>query len=360
MTRTSYVCSLDGAPLLVEMLPIDWDAIAETIRRVAERPTRFSLLKLMAQSPWDYLRGAAAALEESGDADETLASKLGAGPGRDSETALRFGTAVHRMILGSPQLVVIYDRAAADAAAPPKPPKRSKEGKHRGVAALLDPQPAAEEEPATEGKRVTRAGAAWVAFNAEHTSLGHTILLPREYAEARSMADMILRSPRACEWLFDGTEVEQRIDWRLGGRAIRSTPDARRPRKWVTDLKSCQDSAPLRFGPQVYRMLYHAQLETYCRAAEYVDGVRPEEARIVAIDRKRPPRCYVIPPEGLELGAQCLGAWIEQLKTCEASKHFPFNEGAHTAMPPEYLMGSDELLEIPPDDEDDSPQPGLH
>jgi hypothetical protein len=97
-------------------------------------------------------------------------------------------------------------------------------------------------------------------------------------------------------------------------------------------------------------MLYHAQLETYCRAAEYVDGERPEEARIVAIDRKRPPRCYVVPPDGLELGARCLGAWIEQLKTCEASEHFPFDD-LHVASPPAYL-GSEELLEIPDEDVD--------
>lgn len=350
MLATSYICSLDGAPLRVELLPSDAEAIAEAIRQIKERATRFSLLKLMAQSPWDYLRGATAALTE--EPDETLASKLGAGPGRDREAALRFGTAVHQMILGAPQRVVIFDRAAADAATPPKPPpKRSKEGKHRGVAALLDPisAPPVEPEPA-EPKGVVRRGAAWEAFSAEHAALGHTILLPKEFADARSMADMILRSPRACEWLFDGTIVEERIDWQLRGRRIRSTPDARRPRKWVTDLKSCQDSAPLRFRPQIYKLLYHAQLETYCQASAWRDGGRPESARIVAIDRKRPPRCYEIPPEGLELGAQCLGAWIEMLLTCEASGHFPF-DALHSAPPPEYL-GDVDLLDVPPDEDD--------
>ena len=345
--RTSYVCALDGAPLRVEVQPLDESAIAAAIRQHQQQPTRFSLLKLMAQSPWDYLRGATAALD---DEDETLASKLGAGPGRDRATALRFGTAVHQLILGAADRVVVFDRAAADAAAPPKPAKRSK----RGVAALLEPS-AEDAEPAP-AKGVVRRGAAWDAFSAEHEALGHTILSEREYAEARSMADMLLRAPLACEWLFDGTIVEQRIDWQLRGRAIRSTPDARRPRAWVTDLKSCQDSAPLRFRQQIYRLLYHAQLETYCQASAHVDGARPDEARIVAIDRKRPPRCYVIPPEGLELGAACLGAWIEMLATCEASGYFPF-DALHVAPPPEYSTDV-ELLDVPEEDDADRVEEG--
>lgn len=334
---TSYYCVLDGAPLRIDVQPLDEASIADAIAKVKARPTRYSWLKLMASSPWDYLRAAS----QEADVDETLSSKLGAGPGRDRETALRFGTAVHQLVLGAPDRVVVYDRAAADAALPATPAKkrRSKEGKHRGVDALLDPAPAG----ATKG--VTRRGAAWEAFSAEHTALAHTILSAAEYAEARAMADMLLRSRRACEWLFDGTIVEQRIDWTLRGRAIRSTPDARRPGAWVADLKSCADSSPDRFRPQIYRLLYHAQLETYLRASEAQDGSRPGSARIVAIDRKRPPRCYEITEEGLELGARCLGAWIETLLTCEASGHFPF-DGLHVAPPPEYMTDV-ELLDVP-------------
>ena len=334
-----YTAILDGSPLRVDVRPVERAEVLAAIRAVAARPTRYSLLKLLAQSPWDYLRAAVAALET--DDDETLAAKLGAGPGRDKGTALRFGTAIHHMILGSADRVVVYDRAAADAYAPAKPEPAKKRG--RGVAALL--------EPATEpAKKVTRAGSAWESFEREHLELGHVILSEREHAEARGMADMILRSQRACEWLFDGTIVEQRLDWRLRGRAIRSTPDARRPRKWIADLKSCADSAPDRFVPQAYRLLYHAQLELYCQAAEHVDGRRPDSARIVAIDRKRPPRCYEVPPEGLELGARCIGAWIEQLLVCEHSERFPLDDNL-IATPPEYL-GDVEVFDVPDDDSD--------
>lgn len=340
MTSLLYSCRVAGQPHSVVPRLADEAAIAAMIRRTAAAPTRYSLLKRMAASPLEYLLAAGAALEAD-EQDETIASKLGAGPGRDRETALRFGTAVHHYVLGSPDRVVIYSEAERDARTPPKPARKG-----RGVAALLDPTDA---EPAP-AKRVTRQGAAWAAFEAEHLELGHTILLPREEAEARAMADSILRCAKACELLFDATEVEQRIDWRLRGRAIRSTPDARRPGRWVADLKTCADSSPRRFGRQIYDLQYHAQLECYRRAAEAVDGTAPEEAWIVAVDRKRPPRCYRVTEDGLELGARNLGAWIETLLTCEASAHFPF-DGVLLAPPPEYLVDV-ELFDVPDDESD--------
>lgn len=343
MTPLLYSCRVAGQPHSVVPQLTDEAAIAEMIRRTAAAPTRYSLLKRMASSPLEYLLAAGAALD-TGEEDETIASKLGAGPGRDSETALRFGTAVHHFVLGSPQQVVLYTAADRDRLAPPK--KR----KGRGVAALLDPMEGliAEDTEPEPAKRVTRSGAAWAAFATEHAELGHTILLEREYTEARAMADSILRCPKACELLFDATEVEARIDWRLRGRAIRSTPDARKPRRWIADLKTCADSGPRRFGRQIYDMLYHAQLETYLGAAQSVDGARPSEAWIVAVDRKRPPRCYRVTDEGLELGARCLGAWIETLLTCEASAHFPF-DGVLMAPPPEYMTDV-ELFDVPDDE----------
>lgn len=346
---TAYHCRVAGRPHAVEPLALDEAAIAELVRRTRAAPTRYSLLKRMASSPLEYLLAAGAAIDV-GEEDETIASKLGAGPGRDSETALRFGTAVHHFVLGSPEQVVRYTAADRDRLSPPK-------RKGRGVAALLDPMDGlVAEEEATPAKRVTRSGAAWSAFAAEHAELGHTVLLEREYAEARAMADSILRSPKACELLFDATEVEQRIDWRLRGRAIRSTPDARKPGRWVADLKTCADSGPRRFGRQIYDLLYHAQLETYLGAAQAIDGVRPEEAWIVAVDRKRPPRCYRVTDEGLELGARCLGAWIETLLTCEASAHFPF-DGVLMAPPPEYMTDV-ELFDVPDDIDADGVEEG--
>lgn len=339
MTPLSFRFELDGKMHTVEAIAPDEAEIAEMIRAVAARPTRFSLLKLMAQSPWDYLRGAVDALD---DDEESRASKLGAGPGRDRGDALRFGTAVHHLVLGSADRVAVYTADERDRLTPPKPASKRK---GRGVAALLDPQDQPDPAPASS-TRVTRAGAAWTAFETEQTAQGRTILLASEMAQARAMADSILRSPRALQLLFDGTIVEQRIDWRLSGRSIRSTPDARRPGAWVADLKSCQDSSPQRFSPQIFRYLYHAQLECYCRAAEHADGARPGEAWIVAVDRKRPPRCYRLTSEALELGARCLGAWIETLKTCEASTSFPFDD-LHVAD-----LDDVELLDVPPEEEE--------
>lgn len=325
--RPRFRCTLDGRPVDVDVAA-SYEHTLELIQRVSERPTRFTLLKALADSPWAYLTGAAAALDQPDD--ESFAAKLGAGPGRDNLTARRLGSATHHMILGSPERVVVYDRAAADAN--PEPKRRRRAG-------------AAEEQP----KGVVRQGAAWEAFSAEHDALGNVILLEREYREVRAMADMLLRSEEACRLLFDGTILEQQIKWSYNGTAISSRPDARVPGNRVVDLKSCVDSAPLRFGPLIYKNHYHTQLYCYDRAAEHEDQAAPEEAWIVAIDRKRPPRCYRIPAEGLELGAKVLTAWLEELGTCLASQHFPF-ESRHVAHPPEWLLdGLD--FDLPPGDD---------
>lgn len=342
MSTDSFVCTLDNRRMTVSTLAEDRDSVIALIEKLIAMPSRFSWLKLMAQSPWDYLRGAAASLE-NGEEEETLATKLGAGPGRERPDALRFGTAIHHLILGSAQRVVVYGPAERDGYTTTKPKPKPKRG--RGVAALLDPPPkevAALLDAFDEGKRVTRSGAAWEAFRAEHEAQGRTILLPREMDQARLMADAILRSKLACELLFDGTQVEERIEWRGSGRLISSKPDARKPRVRVVDLKSCPDSHPNRFIPHLYKMLYHAQLATYAGAAEEHDGGGSVEAWIVAVDRKRPPRVYRIAEEGLELGRQCLTRWVEDLRTCEHDRHFAF-DGAHIAYPPSFMMGASEF-----------------
>ena len=312
----SYRCWLDGKPVDVQVIEPDTAAIEQMIALIRGRPTRYSWLKLLADSPWSYLRAVADAIDAGEPEEERLAAKLGAGPGVQRPDALIFGTAVHRMVLGAPELVVVFDRAAADARLP--------------------------EKDRAPDKAAARNGRAWEAFRAEHEELGHTILSPREYAGARRMADNILRSDDACRLLFDGTILEERILWRLGGLEISSRPDARKPGEHVTDLKSCVDSSSTAFGRAIFKMLYPAQLECYARAAEAVDGERPGEANIVAVDRKRPPRIFLLPPEALEIGAKCLTAWTERLAGCLASSNFPF-DSHHVATPPAYLLGESDI-----------------
>lgn len=317
-----YRCWLDGKPIEVRLREPDRKAIAEMVELVCAMPTRYSLLKLMARSPWAYLRGAVKALEEG--PEERLAQKLGAGRGIKSEDALRFGTAVHRLVLGNPRGVVVYNRAEADARLP--------------------------EEKRAPSKGVTRNGEAWEAFRAEHEAEGRVILIQSEMDEAQAMADQLLGSEPACDLLFGGEPIlEERIEWQLAdGVRISSRPDVRLPGKHVTDLKSCADSSPAAFTKTIFRMTYHAQAETYCRAAEHADGVRPGEANILAIDRYEPPRIFHVPGEALELGAQLLGAWAGELATCVASRHFPFDT-YHLATPPAYLVGD---MILPPEPED--------
>lgn len=304
----TFRCFLDGKEIEVETIG-GYEHTEELIRSVVEKPTRFSLIKAMADSPWFYLSNASKLLEQP--SDESLAAKLGAGPGRERGDCLRLGSAIHHLILGSPEKVVIYDSAARDAYAP--------------------------EPVANPGARAVRQGRAWRAFEEEHTALGHTILNEKEMLECRAMAAMMLRSEAACELLFAGAILEERIDWTWCGVPISSRPDSRVPGVRVVDLKSCADSRPSAFGPLIYKNHYHTQLQCYRLASGSVDGTEPADAVIVAIDRKRPPRIYTIPAEGLELGEKNLRAWFEDLATCVQALHFPFNE-KHVAHPPPWLL----------------------
>lgn len=294
-----------SAFLIEHILRRDPDAMAEAVAIVKARPTRYSLLKLFAKSPLQYL---IAALTDA--AEPTLAARLGAGAGRDSDTALRIGTAVHHMVLGNPHMVAGW-----------------------------------------QGKR---AGAAWERFALERHAMGQVILNSKEAAHARLVASSVLQSQKAQELLLDGTENtrERRIDWTIRGRAIQSTPDAWKPGKYVVDLKTCRDSSPGVFVRQLYGYLYHAQLECYCQALEAAEGIRPASAWVVAVDGKSPARCFEVDPRALEAGARLLGAWSETLSVCEASAHFPYLEVFFAALP-DYLDDGPDMLELPPDDEEE-------
>jgi hypothetical protein len=335
--KTRYTANLDGKPVHVELLEPDLETMQLMLAHAQTTPARFSTLKKFIDSPLSFLTAMFQNLEE-----ETLSQKLGAAaPGkRTKASAFPFGLAVHHIVLGTPQKVVAYTRADADAYAQPTK-------KRRGVDALFDP-----DAPPPPPKGVQRRGAAWDAFQADHAD--KVILLGPELESAKEMAQRILRSKNALRLLYDGTHLEKRIDWSCKGVAMRSTPDALRPKKWVTDLKTCQSTASSQFVPQLYRYLYHAQLETYCQAGEYRDGARPDEAWIVAIDKdpKRPPRCFMLPGEALELGAKCLGKWIEMLKVCLESNAFPFDDVTIAEVPP-YLASSESFDEY----QDDTPLP---
>jgi len=237
-------------------------------------PTRFSLLKRMEQSPAHYHY--ACQLPQN----DSLASRLGALT-TDRSGALRFGTAVHTFLLGDMTRVEKY-------------PAR-------------------------------RAGKAWEAFRVECAERGVVeILNEREYTNATEVAAAIRRNERAMRLMFDGTIVEQRIDWNFVGKLCRSTPDARSPHH-CTDLKTARSAHPVEFVRQALRLHYHAQQALYADAIEANGEPRPAESFLIAVEKSPPHPVSILrlTDRALEAGAKLCRLWVEQVLTCEATGRWP-------------------------------------
>jgi hypothetical protein len=240
-------------------------------------PTRFSLLKLMAECPAKYLHAC------QQPQDDSLAARLGAvNPGVKSRgEALRFGTAVHEMLLGSEAKIAVY------------------------------------------GGR--RAGKAWDAFQVDASERGCVeILNAREHAIARGVVGALKRHPIAMKLLLDGTTVEQKIEWSWMGKACRSTPDAR-SKKHMVDLKTARTAHPRMFERQGAALYYHAQAAFYSQALEAVGEPVPDDCYVIAVEKTQPHPVTVMrfDSEALDIGARLNRLWFEQLLQCEAANHWP-------------------------------------
>lgn len=241
-------------------------------------PTRFSLLKKFSLSPAHYLEAC------QQPQDDTIASRLGnLKPGIAKKTeALRFGTAVHLFLLGDAHHVGRF----------------------------------------TGGRR---AGKLWDGFQVESANRGQQVILnDREWVQAKSVADAIRVHDLAMKLLFDGTDVEKRIDWSWMGKACRSTPDARSKRHMV-DLKTAQTAQPAWFTRAGERLYYHCQAAFYIQALEELGEPIPEDCYVIAVEKTRPHPVTVMrfDTETLQLGARQVRLWFEQLLQCEAANKWP-------------------------------------
>ena len=264
--------------------------------RPQDIPTRFSLLKTMALSPAHYLE------QCQYPQDDSLASRLGKMmPGIHKRTeALRFGTAVHAMLLGNKGRVARF------------------------------------------GGR--RAGNVWVNFQKEAAAAGAIeILNDREYLQAEGVAGAIMRNDLAMRLLFDGTDVEQRIDWTYVGKPCRSTPDARGI-NWIADLKTAQTAEPAAFIRNAVKLFYHAQAALYCEAIESTGKPRPVDSYVIAVEKSRPMPVSVLrfTERTLEQGMKLCRGWVERLNICEATDEWP--EYVSEIAP--FDIGGDEPLEL--------------
>jgi len=168
-----------------------------------------------------------------------------------------------------------------------------------------------------------RAGKAWERFHEHHVERRAVILNEKEYRTAAGVINSMRRHPRAMELLFDGTAIEQRIDWTLGGRACRSTPDA-----WTaarnSDLKSARSTEPRWFAREALKRHYHAQMAFYDAAIEAHTGRAPDESYLIAIENVAPFTVVVLrlPDATREIGHKIWRGWWEKLQLAEAAGYY--------------------------------------
>lgn len=169
-----------------------------------------------------------------------------------------------------------------------------------------------------------RQGKAWERFEKHHLELRAVILNEPEYRIAMAMVDKIRRHDRAMELLFDGTQLERSIDWAIGARQCRSTPDANAPKRHNTELKSTRSCEPQWFAREAIKRHYHAQLGFYSDAIENEIGARPGEEYIVAVENALP--CNVIvmrlPDETRLAATKLVRSWWERLQLAEHTGHY--------------------------------------
>lgn len=183
-----------------------------------------------------------------------------------------------------------------------------------------------------------RAGGVWKRFQDLHPR--STILNAREWREATSFANAVRRNEHAAELLFDGTIREETIEWTLGSRACRSTPDAR-GQKHIVDLKTARSADPKWFSREAFNRAYHVQLAFYDEAVVAAGGERADALYLVAVETEKhqdgfhPVTVYRIPDELRELGTRTWNLWFERLRVCEESQAWPeYAQGVVDLEPP--------------------------
>ncbi len=198
---------------------------------------------------------------------------------RDDTMARRLGRGAHAMVLGTP--VILYP-----------------------------------------GK--TRHGKKWDEFKVKHAD--KEILIQSEWAKAVGIARAIHRHRDASQLLYDGTVLEQTIEWEFLGRRCTSRPDSRSvDGRVITDLKTTQCAAPEQFKRDAMHRGYDAQLAFYDQASEYITGRQADELYVAAVESKRPFAVTVlrVTDEARERGRRMCRIWFEQLLVHEAANHYP-------------------------------------
>lgn len=151
---------------------------------------------------------------------------------------------------------------------------------------VFEPETFAREYAIWYGGR--RAGKEWDAFCAEHA--GKTIFKADEIDEATAMADAVRIHPLVAPYL-DGGQFETPITWvdEVTGLPCKAKPDWIVPESRVLlDLKTTVSIEGRRFGNAAARYGYHCQLAHYANGIERALGWKPEQIKIVAVEKAAP------------------------------------------------------------------------
>jgi len=190
--------------------------------------------------------------------------------------AIRLGSIVHGIILGSQHAFVVY------------------EGERRGKA--------------------------WAEFKKDHSET--RIITRDEHNRGIDIARAILACPDV-KPLLAGAKKERRVEWQIAGRACAGTPDF--VNSHLTELKITACAKPERLPYQAQRMGWLGQLRWYQSGLERAYGQAPEELFIIAAE-PRPPHpvvVYQLTDGARDVGTRTWRLDWEQLMVCEASDHFP-------------------------------------
>lgn len=187
----------------------------------------------------------------------------------------------------------------------------------RGAHALVLGEPVAR----INARRNTKEWKAEAKKHAPATEL----LNASEWAKAEGIANAIRRHPIAAPLLFEGTTLEQTIEWEFLGRKCTSRPDSRRGSTHVTDLKTTQCAEPAKFNRDAMYRGYNAQLAFYGLAVAHLTGKTPDDLYVVAVESKRPYAVQVlqIDDNARLQGEKLCRLWFERLLVCEQSNHWP-------------------------------------
>lgn len=165
-----------------------------------------------------------------------------------------------------------------------------------------------------------RAGKAWERFERHHLEQNAVILNVKEYGIAMGMVNAVRTHDIAMRLLFDGTTLEHGIDWSIGARACRSTPDSFAKNRNI-DLKSARCTEPRWIAREALRRHYHAQLAFYDDAIEDEIKTRPDEDYLVCVENVAPYNVTIlrIPDATREVGMKLHRGWWQRLQLAEAT-----------------------------------------